>query len=150
MTSPLFFTSRILILLAMLLGASMVETSLFAADRARLDSELAAIVAGRVEGSPPLSGLQVLVIRGGETAYEYVDGFARLTDQGEIPLNHDHKARIASISKLVATVGLMRLVETGTSGVFNATGPLARSLSIEEMLYGIKAATDTPSTFTDP
>lgn len=113
MTSPLFFTSRILILLAMLLGTSMVETSLFAADKARLDSELAAIVAGRVEGSPPLSGLQVLVIRGGETAYEYVDGFARLTDQGEIPLNHDHKVRIASISKLVATVGLMRLVETG-------------------------------------
>jgi 2'-hydroxyisoflavone reductase len=43
---------------------------------------------------------------------------------------------------------MVRLVETGTSGVFNATGPLARSLSIEEMLYGIKAATDTPSTFT--
>lgn len=43
---------------------------------------------------------------------------------------------------------MVRLVETGTSGVYNATGPLARPLSIEEMLYGVKAATDTPSTFT--
>jgi 2'-hydroxyisoflavone reductase len=43
---------------------------------------------------------------------------------------------------------MVRLVETGASGVYNATGPLARPLAIEEMLYGIKAATDTPSGFT--
>ncbi|MEE4218314.1 MAG: serine hydrolase domain-containing protein [Xanthomonadales bacterium] len=79
----------------------------------RLDAGLDAIVRGQVSGSPELSGLQVLVMRNGETVYEYAGGFARLVEAGEVPLAPEHKARIASISKLVATVGLMRLVEAG-------------------------------------
>ena len=76
-------------------------------------NQLDAIVAGGIAGSPPLAGLQVLVLRGGEVAYEYAGGFARLAADGAVPLGLEHKPRIASISKLVATVGLMRLVEQG-------------------------------------
>ena len=75
--------------------------------------QLNAIVAGEVRGSPPLAGLQVLVLRGGEVVFEYAGGFARLKTSGAVPLGLEHKPRIASISKLVATVGLMRLVEQG-------------------------------------
>jgi 2'-hydroxyisoflavone reductase len=43
---------------------------------------------------------------------------------------------------------MVRLVENGTSGDFNATGPLARPLEIGEMIYGIKAVSAVPSTVT--
>ena len=91
----------------------MVDTALHAADRIHMDSELDSLVSGKIEGSPELSGLQLLVIRDGRVAYQYASGFARLDGEDPVPLNTDHKARIASISKLVATVGLMKLVEDG-------------------------------------
>ena len=97
------------------LGAIFMSyTASLAAETERMNRELDHIVAGEISGSPVLSGLQLLVLRGGEVAHEYTGGFARLTNGGPVPLGPDHKARIASISKLVATVGLMRLVEAGT------------------------------------
>jgi len=42
---------------------------------------------------------------------------------------------------------IVRLVEEGTVGAFNATGPEAR-MSMAEMLYGIRAVTSTPVRFT--
>ena len=99
--------------LATLLVALLAVTPSFASDPDPRGAELDDIAAGRVAGSPELAGLQVLVIRAGTVAYEYAGGFARLTKTGAVPLHADHKARVASISKLVATIGLMRLVENG-------------------------------------
>jgi len=116
-TFPISWAGRAAALLAVLSGAIMVDTALYANDdsqaRSGLETELDAIVGGQIEGSPELSGLQLLVIRDHEVVFEYASGFARLIDAGEVSLNTDHKARIASISKLVAAVGLMQLVEAG-------------------------------------
>lgn len=103
--------NRALLLVVLLLVSTLMFSVPCAADGTSRDGELDAIVDGGVEGSPPLSGLQLLVIRGGDVAYEYAHGFARLTEKGKLPLGPEHRMRIASISKLVAAVGLMRLVE---------------------------------------
>lgn len=87
-------------------------TPSMAGDEKLMKAELDTIVNGEISGSPELSGLQVLVLRGGEVAFEYAGGFARLGDD-PLPMDMDRKPRIASISKLVAAVGLMRLVEAG-------------------------------------
>ena len=105
--------TRFLLLFTLIAGAAMVSGMLYAEETSRLDSGLDTIVQGQIPGSPELAGLQLLVVRDGQTVYEYANGFARLTEVGEVPLGLDHKARIASISKLVAAVGLMRLVEAG-------------------------------------
>ena len=42
---------------------------------------------------------------------------------------------------------IVRLAENDVSGVFNATGPESR-LSMAEMLYGIRAVTNNPVSFT--
>ncbi len=83
-------------------------------DSAAAARGLDAIVAG-VEGiSPELSGLQVVVLDGGVPVFSYAKGVARVGPEGsETPLLKTHKVRVASISKLVMTIGLMRLVETG-------------------------------------
>lgn len=109
--------ARLLLFFMVITGASMVSGMSYAEENARPDAGLDAIVHGKVSGSPELSGLQLLVIRNGETVYEYASGFARQTEAGEVPLALEHKARIASISKLVATVGLMRLLESGQVGL---------------------------------
>ena len=113
MPFPPAFKSLFLIMFTVFTGALMVDTVLRAEDRTPMDSELDVIVGGKIEGSPVLAGLQLAVIRDGKVAYEYANGFARQGAEGEVPLNTDHKARIASISKLVAAVGLMKLVEAG-------------------------------------
>lgn len=94
-------------------GTTMTRESTLPAHSDSRDAQLDAILAGEIEGSPPLAGLQLLVLRDGKVVYEYAGGFARLTEQGAVPLNTDHKMRVASISKLVAAIGLMRLVEAG-------------------------------------
>jgi CubicO group peptidase (beta-lactamase class C family) len=94
-------------------GTTMTQTEHALAGESRLDKGLDTIVSGVIEGSPELAGLQVVVLRNGEVVYEYAGGFARRTEQGEIALTADHKVRVASISKLVVAIGLMRLVESG-------------------------------------
>lgn len=79
----------------------------------KLDSELAAIQA---DPTRPLASLSVLAIRGGNVVYQrqfghrWIDGAdstrSKLADEKTI-------YRIASISKLVTTIGVMRLVEDG-------------------------------------
>lgn len=78
-----------------------------------MKKELDALVAGDVAGSPPLAGLQVLVLQDGEVAFEYAGGFASLDEKNPAPMDLERKPRIASISKLVVAVGLMKLVEDG-------------------------------------
>lgn len=78
-----------------------------------LDSELRAVVD---DAAHPLASLSVLAIRDGKPVYQQQFGFRhidaanavgnRLADSGTM-------YRIASISKLITTLGLMRLVEDG-------------------------------------
>ncbi|MEP6701779.1 MAG: serine hydrolase domain-containing protein [Betaproteobacteria bacterium] len=79
-----------------------------------LDAELAAITA---DPAYPLASLSVLAIRGGRVVYEGQFGL-RTIDSADPARNHRANAqslyRIASISKLVTTLGVMRLIEAGT------------------------------------
>lgn len=74
----------------------------------QLGQELSALVADPLLGMPSLS---VLAIRGGQVRYEGQFGM-RSVAQG-LPAGPDTMYRIASISKLVTTLGVMRLVEQG-------------------------------------
>jgi len=108
---PTFRSFALFILLAGVLPGEAMETE--ATKEGSMETELRAIWQGDIDGSPELAGLQVLVMRDGELAYEYAGGYARLADGATERLNLEHKPRIASISKLVAAIGLMRLVEDG-------------------------------------
>jgi len=74
--------------------------------KARLDADLSAIVDDPVQ---PLASLSVLAIRGGEVVYEAQ--FGRRHIAPDRPANRETLYRIASISKLVTTLGVLRLVE---------------------------------------
>ncbi len=63
--------------------------------------------------TPPLSGLQVSLMERGRQTEHFALGFAQLAEPGPVPLRTDHKVRVASISKLVVAVGVMRLVDAG-------------------------------------
>jgi CubicO group peptidase (beta-lactamase class C family) len=75
-----------------------------------LDDELAAIVR---DPACELASLSVLAIRAGKLAYEGQFGRRRIGNGTlpDLPANRDTLYRIASISKLMTTLGLMRLVE---------------------------------------
>lgn len=77
-----------------------------------LESELRSIVE---DPEAPLASLQVLAIRGGRVAYEGAFGrrHIRDADAGDLPATRDSLYRVASISKLVVTLGVLRLVESG-------------------------------------
>lgn len=75
-----------------------------------LDAELAAIVD---DPAFPLASLAVLALRAGQPVYEAAFG-RRTIGNGVVadrPATPDSLYRIASISKLVTTLGLMRLIE---------------------------------------
>lgn len=77
-----------------------------------LDAELAAIVD---DPAFPLASLSVLALRAGQPVYEGAFG-RRTIGSGALPdrpATPDTLYRIASISKLVTTLGLMRLLEAG-------------------------------------
>lgn len=61
--------------------------------------------------TPPLSGLQVSLMEDGNQAETFALGFAQSGESGPVALRADHKVRVASISKLVVAIGIMRLVE---------------------------------------
>ncbi len=78
-----------------------------------LRAELQAITS---DTNYPLASLSTLVVRDGRVAYE--GQFGRKTidaaREGNAAANRDTMYRIASISKLITTLGVMRLVEEGT------------------------------------
>jgi CubicO group peptidase (beta-lactamase class C family) len=80
---------------------------------ARLDADIVAIAhTPRQE----LASVSVLVIHAGEIAYQYQTGMRRIDVQQparSVPANSATLYRIASISKLVTTLGVMKLVEEG-------------------------------------
>jgi CubicO group peptidase (beta-lactamase class C family) len=78
-----------------------------------LDRELAAIVD---DAQRPLASLSVLAIRGGEVVYQHQFGRRFIDDAAparDKSANQDTLYRIASVSKLVTTLGVMKLVEEG-------------------------------------
>ena len=79
---------------------------------AQLDRELAAIAA---DPACTLASLAVLAIRDGNMAYEGAFGRRRIGKGAmpDLPATPDTLYRIASVSKLMTTLGLMRLVEDG-------------------------------------
>ncbi len=79
-----------------------------AAAASALDRELAAIV---IDPAFPLASLSVVALRAGLPVYE--GAFGRRTIGPDRPATPDTLYRIASISKLVTTLGLMRLLEDG-------------------------------------
>ena len=80
---------------------------------AALDAELAAVVK---DPARPLSSLSVLAVREGKVVYQQQFGHRSIDaddPKRSKPANADTLYRIASISKLVTTLGLMRLLEDG-------------------------------------
>jgi len=77
---------------------------------AALERELAAIVA---DPACTLASLSVLAIRAGKVVYEGQFGRRRIGNGAgpDLPANRDTLYRIASVSKMVTTLGLMRLAE---------------------------------------
>lgn len=75
------------------------------------DGQLMDLLEG-TESTPALSGLQISLMEGGRPTESFALGFAQITEQGPLALRRDHKVRVASISKLVVAIGIMRLVET--------------------------------------
>ena len=79
---------------------------------ARSDPELANFLQGTAV-TPALSGIQVGILQRNEVTKTFAYGFAGLAGNVKEPLQVDHKVRVASISKLLVAVGVMRLVERG-------------------------------------
>ena len=83
------------------------------ANAARLDAELSAIVS---DAAHPLASLSVLAIRNGKVVYQQQFGQRHINldvPEKSQPANASTMYRIASISKLVTTLGVMKLVEDG-------------------------------------
>ena len=79
------------------------------AQAATLDQELAAVAA---DAAMPLASLSVLAVRNGKVAYQYQTGQRRLGD-APLPATAETMYRIASVSKMMTTFGVMKLVEQG-------------------------------------
>ena len=93
-----------------LLPILMTIVWLFVGSRAHADERLIALLAG-TEVTPPISGLQVALIEKGRVSWLFAEGLVGDRRGRPIAINHDHKIRVASISKLVVAIGVMRLVE---------------------------------------
>ena len=94
-------------------GLLLGSTAMAAAGKVgnvKLDNQLAAIVG---DARQPLASLSVLAIRHGQTVYQQQFGYRYLPAQAEqsLPVTPDTLFRIASVSKMMATLALMRLVE---------------------------------------
>ncbi|WP_229259601.1 serine hydrolase domain-containing protein [Duganella aceris] len=79
------------------------------AQSATLDQELAAVA---TDPALPLSSLSVLAVRGGKVVYQYQTGPRRL-GEAPLPATAETMYRVASVSKMMTTFGLMKLVEQG-------------------------------------
>ncbi len=78
-----------------------------------LKQEIHSLVNDPHKAPTEISGLQMVLIKNGEIAFEYADGMARREPGHEMALTIDHKVRIASISKFILTLSFMSLVDQG-------------------------------------
>jgi CubicO group peptidase (beta-lactamase class C family) len=94
-------------LMGMLLMSGVTAAAAGAAPAAALDQELAAVAA---DPAMPLASLSVLAVRNGKVQYQYQTG-QRTMGVAAAPVTADTMFRIASISKMMTTFGVMKLVE---------------------------------------
>lgn len=83
------------------------------ASHATLDAELLSIT---TDARHPLASLSTLVVRDGRVVYDGQFGRQSIdlsAPERSVPVNRDTIYRIASISKLITTLGVMRLLEEG-------------------------------------
>ncbi|WP_342115510.1 serine hydrolase domain-containing protein [Pseudoduganella sp. OTU4001] len=127
-----------------LIGAVLLS-GMSQAAASKLDAELAAIVN---DPQRPLSGLSVLAIRDGKVAYQQQFGHRRLDTAGTgvtAPVTPQTMFRMASISKMMTTFGVMKLVEEGKLSLDTDVGSYlgfalrnphypARSISLRHLL----------------
>jgi len=88
-----------------------------------------------------------LIVGPGDRSDRFTYWPARIDRGGEVLAPGDPTDPVQIIDARDLGAWMIRLVEDGVSGVFNATGP-ASPLSIAEMLYGIKAVTTSDAQFT--
>ncbi|MDO8073695.1 serine hydrolase [Janthinobacterium sp. SUN176] len=90
-------------------GSDLVSQN---AEQRALDATLAAIVD---DAAHPLASLSVLAIRHGKVSYQQQFGYRHIatTPADSLPVTPATLFRIASVSKMMTTLGLMRLVEQG-------------------------------------
>ncbi len=88
-----------------------------------------------------------LIVGPGDPTDRFTYWPVRIEKGGEVlaPSDGSDPTQIIDVRDL--TEWIVRLAEAGTFGVFNATGPGTR-MSMSEMLYGIRAITSTPVSFT--
>ncbi len=102
------------LLIALVCGGIALLASGCARGGAAAGDPLQALVDGRPGVSPGLSGLAAVVVdRGGERRAE-ARGLAVIDAAAARPMRVDAPLRVASVSKLVMTLGVLRLVEQGT------------------------------------
>lgn len=85
-------------------------------------------VAPQTTALPALAGQQIVHVEDGEVTYSTATGFAQDFGDLRFILEPAHKARIASVSKLVAAIGAMQLVE---QGVVDLDGDVSAWLGFE-------------------
>lgn len=98
------------------LFTSACSTVIAVDDMARVEALNAELRAITNDEEHPLASLSALVVRDGSVVYEGHFGRKRIDDsmpERSVAANRDTMYRIASISKLVTTLGVMRLVEEG-------------------------------------
>ena len=74
------------------------------------DERLESLLDG-TDVTPAISGLQITLIDNGAVSHQFAKGLVGGPDGRPTAINHDHKIRVASISKLVVAIGVMRLAE---------------------------------------
>lgn len=90
-------------------GGGVTPVSAGVNDASRLDRALQSIVDHPVHG---MASLSVLALRDGRVSFEGQYGLRRV-GEGAAPADRATMYRIASVSKLVTTIGVMKLVEQG-------------------------------------
>lgn len=88
-----------------------------------------------------------LIVGPGDGSDRFTYWPARIDRGGEVLAPGDPDDPVQFIDARDLASWYIHLVETRTTGVFNATGP-ASPLPVAGMLYGIRAVTSTPVTFT--
>jgi len=133
-----------------LVGFLTMPTLPALADTTALDRALAALVA---DPGRPLAGLSVLVRRQGRVVFEAQ--FGRRHVAPDLPVTRDTLFRIASVTKLVVAVAVLRLVEAGRldldADLAELLGhPLQQGLTVRLLLCHRSGLTDRGDDYTDP
>lgn len=88
-----------------------------------------------------------LIVGPGDRSDRFTYWPVRIDEGGEVLAPGDPQDPVQIIDARDLGEWMIRMVEQQVSGVFNATGPSSR-LSMAEMLYGIRAVTPSPVSFT--